>query len=182
MRRRRFEEAESSLRRAVGGLEEVGDQPFRVYALAALALTRAARGNPRRDVEAALRAARQARALAAELRIARLEAYAYAVLAFVHLAGDRPAFALAVVRKALRFLQDRPVGRKREAEIRFLHYRCLRRVGRDREAREELRRARDLVLQRARTIRKPAYRHAFLRYDPFHVAVLRKAERELGPA
>lgn len=182
MRRRRFEEAETSLRRAVGNLEEVGDQPFRVYALAALALTRAARGNPRRDVEAALRAARQARSLAAELRIARLEAYAYAVLAFVHLAADRPAFALAVVRKALRFLRDRPVGRKREAEIRFLHYRCLRRVGRDREAREELRRARELVLERARAIRKPAYRHAFLRYDPFHVAVLRKAERELGPA
>ncbi|MBI4880606.1 MAG: hypothetical protein HY812_13255, partial [Planctomycetes bacterium] len=67
-------------------------------------------------------------------------------------------------------------GRKRAAEILFMHYRCLKAVGRRDEARGYLSRARDLILERAAEIKEPHVRRSFLENVLFNAAVLREAE------
>ncbi len=178
LRRRAFREASDKLTSASAELAAAEDKTFQVYTLIALALLRTARHNPDRDPVLASETAERAVRLSQELTLARQEAYAYAVLAFTYLARDKPEFALAVSRKGMRFLEQQPVGRKREAEIRFLHSRCLKRLGQTEEAALELERARALVRARAAEIAHPAFRRAFLELDLFNVAVLRKEGEE----
>lgn len=179
LRRRAFKEAQERLTQAWTELDAAEDKMLQVYTLIALALLRSARHNPDRDPILASETAERAVRLAQELTLARQEAYAFAVLAFTYLARDKAEFALAVSRKGMRFLEQQPVGRKREAEIRFMHARCLRKLGRHEEAAREFDRARVLVLARAAEIANPAFRRAFLRLDLFNVAVLRAAGAEV---
>jgi tetratricopeptide (TPR) repeat protein len=179
LRRRAFKEAQDRLLQASSELDAAEDRMLQVYTLIALALLRAARHNPDRDPVLASETAERAVRLAQDLTLARQEAYAYAVLAFTYLARDKAEFALAVSRKGMRFLEQQPVGRKREAEIRFMHARGQRKLGRDDEAAAEFDRARVLVLARAAEIANPAFRRAFLRLDLFNVAVLRASDAEL---
>ncbi len=174
MRRRAYAEAEEFLTRGLEQLDAAADRTLEVYALVAIALLLSARGNPRRDPARATVHATRAVTIAQQLRLSRQEAYAYAVLAFTYLAAGRNEFALAVSRKGMRFLEQQATGRKRAAEITFIHYRCLKQLGRTEEARKQLQRARELVMERAEEIKNPVFRRAFLENDLFNVAVQRE--------
>lgn len=174
MRRRRHGAAERLLEEALAELEATGDRAVTVYALIALALTWSAGHNPKRDPERGTAFAERAVRLAQEIELARREALAYAALAFTYLAQGRPHFALAVSKKGLRFLETHESGRRRTAEILFVHYRCLKALGRLEEARPHLRRAAELVDEQAAQIEPEALRRSFLENDPFNAALMRE--------
>jgi tetratricopeptide (TPR) repeat protein len=180
MRRRRFQKAERLLREAAGLLEASGDRTTLVYAWIDLALVKSARHNRKADPEAGAGFANRAVALARELGMPRQESLAYAALVFAYLAAGRPRFAHAVSRKALRYMEERRSGRRRAAEVLFIHYRCLKALGRMDQAPEFLKRAVELVQEQARAIENDRYRKSFVERDLFNVAVLREAGKVLG--
>jgi tetratricopeptide (TPR) repeat protein len=181
MRERRYGDAKQLLEAALAAFRVATDAAFEVYALVALSLLRSAKSNPDRDPVVAGDHAAAAVAIAQRVQLERQEAYAYAALAVAYLAQGKSRFAMAVSKKGMKFLETHHAGRKRAAELSFVHYRCAKTVA-GVEAAPHLARARDLVLERAAAITDPARRASFLVNDLFTVAVLREAERVLGPA
>lgn len=180
MRGRDASGAERHLHSALRDLTAAADPTFQVYTLSALSLLYTSSRFTGRDPRRAIALARRAVRIARELQVARLSAYAYAVLAVAYLTDGNRRFALAVSRKGVRYLEQEDPGRKRASELLFVHYRCLKAVGRNSEARGMLTRARDLVLQRASEIEKDGMRRSFLENDRFNSEVLREANRVLG--
>ena len=180
MRSRDHARAERLLHAALKGLVDAADPTFQVYALAALSLlytsTRFEGRDPRRAIEFAQRSARVAR----ELGVPRLAAYTYAVLAVAYLARGKTRFALAVSQKGMRYLEREEPGRKRKSELLFIHYRCLKAVGRLEEARSFLRDSAVLIRERATEIERDDMRRSFLENDLFNRTVLAEAARVLG--
>jgi len=181
LRARDYPEAKRLLELARREIAEVGDATFLVYTLVTISLLYSASGNgdraPARAVEFAQRAAEIARGL----MVPRMEAIAYASLASAYLAHGRRRFALAVSQKGVKFVEEEEgAGRKRASEILFIHYRCLKALGRNDEAEGFLRRSRELVKERANEIEEPAVRRSFLENDLFNAAVCREAKRVLG--
>ena len=125
--------------------------------------------NHKADPEAGAGFANRAVALARELGMPRQESLAYAALGFAYLAEGRPRFAHAVSRKALRYMEERRSGRRRAAEVLFIHYRCLKALGRMDQAPEYLKRAVELVQEQARAIENDRYRKSFVERDLFNV-------------
>lgn len=179
MRRRDYREARDELEAALRSFATTTDAPFEVYTHVALSLLLSARRNDDRDPTLAASHASTAVSIAQKLELERQEAYAYAALAVAHLALDKPKFALAVSKKGVRFLEHHRAGRKREAELTFVHYRCLKREA-VRDAETFLVRARDLVLERARAIADASRRESFLKNDLFNAAVIKEASKVLG--
>ncbi len=179
MRARRHAEARARLERALDLFKMTSDAPFEVYTHVALALLFIANQNPERDPAVAATYAASGVAIAQKYELARQEAYAYAALAVAYLAQGKSKFALAVSKKGMKFLETHQAARKRQAELSFIHYRCLKAIDREDEAREFLVRARDLVLERSTGIEDAQRREAFLTSDLFNAAVVREADRVL---
>lgn len=180
LRSRDYEEAQRLLELARRELAEVGDATFLVYSLVTLSLlytaTRYVGRAPERAVEFAQRAAEVARGL----MVPRMEAITYASLASAYLAHGRRRFALAVSQKGVKFVEEEEgAGRKRASEILFIHYRCLKALGRVEEAKGFLRRAVDLVEERANEIEEPSARRSFMKNDLFNAAVRKEAKEVL---
>jgi len=176
MRVRKYDEAREKLEKAAAMLEHDDDRAHETYAHVALALLLCAKRFEGRDPDRAIEHAMRAVELAHQRGLARPEAYAYTALAVAYLAKGAPRFAIAVSKKCLRFLESQDAGRKRTAEVLFVHYRCLTALGRKKEAKEYLKRAHELVLARADEIDQPVYRRSFLKNDLFNAAVLRSAK------
>lgn len=180
MRRRDHHEARERLESALASFATTTDAPFEVYTHVALSLLLSAHSNVARDPVLAAVHASTAVSIAQKLQLERQEAYAYAALAVAYLAQDKPKFALAVSKKGIRFLEKHEAGRKREAELTFVHYRCLKREASASDAEAFLERARDRVVERARAIADPVRRDSFLSNDLFNVAVLKESSKVLG--
>lgn len=180
MRRGDLARARPLLESAIERFKTAVDAAFEVYAHVSLALLLTSTHFPLRDPHLAATYASNAVSIAQRCQLERQEAYAFAALAVAYLAQDKPKFALAVSRKGVKFAEEHEAGRKREAELSFIHYRCLKALRRRDEAEGYLQRARELVLERSRAIEDPLRRATFLENDRFNAVVLAEAEKVLG--
>ena len=154
-------EAESAFR-------EQGDRRLEAGSRMYLAVLRALGG----DLTAAEADARTAIAAASDL--AGVQGHALAVLADVLLAAGRPAEAGKAASEAMSFVESGALEAG-EALARLTFAESLWALGDAAGAAQQIRTARERLLEKAEKIRDPALRESFLRRVPEHARTLRRA-------
>jgi tetratricopeptide (TPR) repeat protein len=129
------------------------------------------------DSATAMRAAQAA--LDGSRNWSTVHAQASALMARILTSLGQDDRALAHARRASRLIDTSNVQKDGETLVQLILVECLLRTGDLKRARATLARARTSVLERARVIRNPEWRQAFLTRLPENAAILRLAERHL---
>jgi tetratricopeptide (TPR) repeat protein len=165
-RERAFPQAARPCVRALRLARATRDLSLEVQALVLLCQLHRAPGFPRHSLSRAVRLARGAVARASELAVGKLQVRGRIALAMCYLDLGKPRWALAIVRKAVRENVGEGVRRRRQAETVLAHGLVLKASGKSTEAREELRKARQLFEESLRGVASPAVRRKILDRDP----------------